>query len=159
MKNIKNVFTFLNNFILPMQLIATVVLIYQFYTFQQPTTKFETTEKPVEMSVKTPNLGTKGSFIYFDGKFEGAQKKMTNHYEYDPKYPDEIFDGYIILAKNNNGNEYWIWSRKDNLDLSDREIKGWFFTDNLANFENKKNQYLQILYPVVEKRSDNLNIN
>ena len=149
---------YINNLIAPIQLIATILLLYQLYNFKSNNifsdpTKQRSEEKVVKIT--TPVLNTKGSFIYFEGKI-GKSFRMSDTYPYSPKYPSEIFDGYIAEAKNNNGDTFFIWSRYNRI-LSDLKIKGWFFTDNISTFQVEEDIYAQVLYPIVEKQIDSDN--
>ncbi len=167
--NLKSIFSSINNLIAPMQLIVTASLLYQLYDFKSnnifsdPTkskAKLEEVKKDTIIKINTPPLETKGEFVYFDGKFEGEQFRISDSYSYTPKYPPEIFDGYIIAAKNNNGDTFYVWSKNKRESLKDLRIKGWFFTDNLSRFQvNKTDVYAAILYPIVEKQKPQDSVN
>jgi len=154
--NLKEIFSYTNSIITPIQLILTISLLYQLYDFKSNNIFSDPTKQKVKkdtiVKINTPALKTKGSFVYFEGEFKGKAVRISDSFSYNTSYPAEIFDGYIIEAKNHNGDIFYIWS-KYNRTLSDLKIKGWFFTDNLSSFQvDKTDVYAYILYPVVEKQ-------
>jgi hypothetical protein len=51
------------------------------------------------------------------------------------------------------GGSYFIWSSSMPTFNDSIQIQGWFFTDNISNFQtSEKNVYAQMLYPVAEKK-------
>jgi hypothetical protein len=110
--------------------------------------------------VRTADIQYKNSFIYFEGKLDGKPFKLGERFSYDVRYPEAIFDGYLIPAKGSNGAEYYIWS-KNNVEEISMEIKAWFFSDGISKFQSltSEDKYFNVLYPVVEKSSRIKNLN
>lgn len=114
-------------------------------------TKTNTTE--VVKPLVAPPLATSGSFIYFEGdklSEETKSFKIEDNYTYSPKYPSEIWKGYLTPYKASNGAKYYIWTRTPV--TINAKLKGWFFGDNLSSLQlDQTDEYLQILYPIIEK--------
>lgn len=86
-------------------------------------------------------------FIYFEGKTLNCQN-INDTYQYNPKYPQEFWDGNLNLCESINGAKYYIWSRNklDSLNV----VKGWFVTVS-GLWYYKEKEYLSCLVPVVER--------
>jgi len=110
--------------------------------------------KPVK--VVTANLQHKGgAFFYFEGKLKEKSIKITDNYQYDVNYPNEVWDGYWTYAEGTNGTEFYVWSA-EKLEMVDRNLAGWFLTDGLNVIEHiikRDTAYLQVIYPIVERKS------
>lgn len=151
----------LSAFLFPFLLVTNIVLIFQIRTL--PKQIGEVMEKNKQVIKKdtliktiTPQLPTKGSFIYFSGEIKGDCFKITEQFDYDPSYPNEIYNGYLTYVKSNDDAEYYIWS-KNKIDKSKlpTQLKGWFVTDNLSTFQlNNQKKYLQVLYPIIEHKDE-----
>ena len=135
------------------------MLIYQIY--ELPGKISERNNQKIDTitvtKVITEKLQNTGGFIYLQGYITDSSIKFSENYDYRIDYPSEIYDGYITYVKSNGGGEYFMWSKNKISNLQKNlEIKGWFMTDNLHNLQHGK-EYLQILYPIVEKRINEFN--
>lgn len=142
-----------------MFVINIILGIYAFVILNKVSTVIEgnyaQSTKDTIYSVKTitEKLTTKGSFIYFEGKMISSGTKIRDRFSYDTSFPSEIFDGYLTEVKSSMGGTYFIWSSSMPTFSDSIQVQGWFFTDNISNFQtSEKNVYAQILYPVAEKK-------
>jgi len=148
----------LGGIVFPFLLVTNIVLIYQINKL--PSEMAKIAGKPAEVKkdtvVKTitAKLQNSKNFIYFQGKIIGESFKMKDSYTYNIKYPSEVYEGFLTHVVANDNGEYFVWSKSEiNKSTLSKEFKGWFFTDGLASFQlNDEKKYLQLLYPVVEKK-------
>jgi hypothetical protein len=119
-------------------------------------------QKPVvkdSIKIVTANLPSKGDLVFFEGKIISKGEKLRDTYEWvaDDPIPEEIWDGYIHLAKSKTGGKYYIWADwkmpKNNV-----TIKGWFTTITPMKFgigkliDGKNEDHINIIIPVVQKK-------
>lgn len=148
METIKQIMTAINTIIKIPLIIIGVILIIMLYRL--PHQIKDATKGAVIYESETVELRTKSEFIYFNGIAQDSSFKMLDRYDYNAKYPEAIYDGYITRFKSSNGSEVFIWSSQDISGIND--IDGWFLTDNIGRFgvDGFKNKYLDIIYPVTK---------
>lgn len=142
----------INNYLIPFLVVLNIVIIVQFQTLPNRITKAinpNSCKKDTIIKVVSDNLPKKQNFVYFEGKML-KNFKIDDNYQYSPKYPQEFWDGYLILCESIKGGKYYIWS-KNKSEMCD--IKGWFITID-GNWQDDKD-YLSCLIPVVEKYNKN----
>ena len=142
-------------YIISLSLFSNIILAYQVYNL--PKAILEGANIPVKDTVEkintvTQTLESKSDFFYFCGSIQDSSIKISDNYDYSPKYPTEVWNGYISYAVSKKGAEFYIWSKNEavNSRIGDKII-GWFVTDNISAMQyNGTEKYLQILYPIVE---------
>lgn len=111
--------------------------------------------------VKAPPLKNIGDYYYFSGKVKGKSQKFLDLFEYDPRWPREIWEGYLTVVVGNNGVDYYVWS--ENAITKGIELSMWTVADpqkfEIGYHKQEKDKiYGQILYPIVSiRKSTNIN--
>ncbi len=91
------------------------------------------------------------NYFYVKGITLNKSTKLINHFEYDPMWPTEIWEGYITPVKLNSGAKYYIWTSiemKKNMEISvwvladDRDLEIGYHSNN------KEKEYTQMLFPI-----------
>ena len=104
--------------------------------------------------IVAPELQSIGKYYYFDGKVIGKSVKFINQFEYDVRWPREIWDGYITVVRGKNGGNFYMWS--ENPITQNIEISLWVIADphkfEIGYVGGKKDVYGQVLYPIVPIR-------
>jgi len=94
------------------------------------------------------NLSIIGNLIYFEGDIVSYNKKISESYEYDTSFPEEIWRGNISVVKSKNDVKYLIWT-KSPIDTSIVKIQGYFTKINDSKFGLDNNsEYSYLLLPV-----------
>lgn len=141
----------INKFLMPFLVILNIVLIIQFQTLPNRITKAinpnSISKKDTIIKVVSDDLPNKQNLVYFEGKTLKCQK-INETYQYNPKYPQEFWDGNLNLCESVSGAKYYIWSR-NKLDASNN-VKGWFVAVD-GCWQNADKEYLSCLVPVVER--------
>ncbi len=132
-------------------------LIYQLYTLPDKISNVfgikDITHDTVTITkTVTATLQTSGNFVYFEGTLTSEKFRFRDKFEYDTRYPTEIYQGWLILAESKAKGKFFLWNRNEPPNLS-IPIQGWFFGDNLSVFgTNENKEFCQVLYPIVEKQ-------
>lgn len=149
----------LSKLILPMSLIANIGLIYELNKFpERILTAMNLPVKDTLVVTKTitAQLQTTNNFVYFQGIIKKDAIRWSDNYEYKIQIPAEIYEGYLTEVNDNNGGEYFLWSRNRIFKTElNTQIKGWFVNGTSA-IQNNDGKYLQVLYPIVDKRNSDL---
>lgn len=146
----QNLIKSLTNILLIGAIITNILLyntIKQMSPFIKKTEPSKISEKPVSTT-----LNVKSEFIYFEGNIIEDGKKIDDIYQFDTKYPNEIWNGYVSLSESYNGDKYFIWSKNKLLKSDIIKIKGWFVSNSNKWQINDTKDYCQVLYPIVERK-------
>lgn len=139
--------------LVPLMLFVNVALIIQMNILPYKITKdvMTTLNLPASDTI-TINVGDKllkkHEMVYFKGETIKVGVKLNDKFEYNPKYPKEFLDGYLILAQFNDGGKYFIWSNSKL--AKGEELDGWYVT--LSGTWQNEEDYINVLLPVVERK-------
>lgn len=134
--------------------LTNIVLIYSIH--QLPGKLNQGNRIPVNEQKKekvvTASLEGKSEFFYFEGKIISDGISISDDYKFNPDYPNEVWDGYINLAQDDEGGKFFIWSKNKLLKENIPTIKGWFLSYH-ATFQDKGKEYYQVIFLIVERQT------
>lgn len=113
--------------------------------------KIPNVDTTIVKKIVAADLPVKHDFVYVEGKIIKDSHKIDDVYNYNPTYPQEIWDGYIALFESVSGAKYFIWSSQKLYRNDQTIIKGWFLPMG-GKFESDKDHY-QGLIPVVKRNT------
>lgn len=91
------------------------------------------------------SLKSRSSFFYGEGKTKRSFK-ISDKFTYAPRYPEQIWNGYLTIYETHDNLNYYIWS---NDTIVNQHINAWFLTDNMMKFQLLGDTiYVDVIYPV-----------
>jgi hypothetical protein len=94
-------------------------------------------------------LSKKSNLVYFKGKTIHEGRSISNTFKFNPKYPREFWNGYLVLAELDGGGKYFVWH--DTTSFVGMGFDGWFVTME-GTWQNEGDEYLSVIMPVVERK-------
>jgi len=151
------IFSNVSKFLIPLLVITNISLLVQINLLPNKISKAINNKSTTNINPDTiiiekqKTLKSRTDFFYAKGEVISKSTKLLNAYNYEPNYPEEIWEGFITRFKTDDNQLYYIWT--NNPIEKNQMITGWFLTDNISLFGiNSNKQYIQIIYPIVRSK-------